>query len=392
MKWSNRGHELDDWGIFFAKKFKERGGHIYIFGAGILGNTIRPILEISGCFAGYIDNDSDKQLSGVHGAAVVSLREYLDTGAKGLVVIAADVKNIPAIEKQLLCAGLKKEEDFYIYDRFMSFVFPVLLAYAKGQIYVELAQICLTERCSLKCRKCAHGCYAVDAKSQDMSVETAKKSADYFFSWVDVAREFVLIGGEPFLYAGLDEVLEYIGEKYRNKMAVFSITTNGTIQPKQTTLDLCKKYGVTIRISNYSAALGYLEKKYTQLQEKLSRDQVVYVLDEKDRQWMDYGFETVDRKGVKEDLIRVFDRCGTPCREIRENRYYYCVMARSVSENLGFGLGEKDYLDLAELDEKDRKTFLEFQMGFSQKGYLDMCNHCRGSEAQEYPIPAAEQV
>ena len=111
----------------------------------------------------------------------------------------------------------------------------------------------------------------------------------------------------------------------------------------------------------------------------------------KEIQWMDYGFETVYRNGTEEELIQVFDRCKTPCREIRGSRYYYCVMARSVSDNLKLNVGKEDYLELADLTKQDKKVILEFDRGYSDKGYLDMCNRCRGAEASDYPIPAAEQ-
>ena len=223
-----------------------------------------------------------------------------------------------------------------------------------------------------------------------MSFEMAKESADEFFDKVDLIKEFVLIGGEPLLYRELDKIIAYIGEKYREKMICFSITTNGTIMPEQKILELCKKYRVLIRISNYSAELKYLEKKYEKLKEELRRHEITYRMSDRDSHWMDYGFETLDRGGKEEELIQVFDRCGTTCREIRGNRYYYCVMARSVSDNLGFGLGEDDYLDFKEV--KDKKVLLEYEKGYSDKGYLDMCNHCNGADAVQYPIPVAEQL
>lgn len=392
MKWLNKGHEFDKYARPLIRVFIEKQSKIYIFGAGILGRELKVVIEKTGCFVGFIDNDHRKQISGVNGAKVISLQDYLDQGKNGIIIIAADIKNIPAITEQLNGAGLEQEKEFYEYTQFMKKIFPVLLLYANNQLYIELAQICLTERCSLKCKKCAHACYAVNAKSQDMSIETAKESADYFFAFVDIVKEFVLIGGEPFLYQCLNEIIEYIGEKYREKIVIFSITTNGTIMPNQETLDLCKKYNVTIRISDYSVSIQHLAEKYERLQKKLENNQIVYTMSDKDAQWMDYGFESVDRKGTKEDLIQIFDKCKTPCREIRGSRYYYCVMARSVSDNLKLGIGEKDYLDLKELKSDGKKILFEFQMGFSEKGYLDMCSHCYGADALKHPIPIAEQV
>ena len=50
-------------------------------------------------------------------------------------------------------------------------------------------------------------------------------------------------------------------------------------------------------------------------------------------------------------MIKVFDLCNTSCREVRENCFYYCVMARSVLENLGYDIGQEDYLNLDGLTE-----------------------------------------
>lgn len=56
-------------------------------------------------------------------------------------------------------------------------------------------------------------------------------------------------------------------------------------------------------------------------------------------------------------------------------------------------IGLDDYLDLGKLSRENYKEkIMEFQLGYSEKGYLDMCNHCRGGEAIKYPIPAGEQL
>ena len=125
--------------------------------------------------------------------------------------------------------------------------------------------------------------------------------------------------------------------------------------------------------------------------DRLDKYGISYVLGNEETEWFDYGFEEGSRERESKELIEVFDRCHTPCREVRENRFYYCVMARSVSENLSINVGETDYLDLEQLEgEEGKKELLEFTMGYSEKGYLDMCNYCSGKDAGI--IPAAEQV
>jgi hypothetical protein len=105
--------------------------------------------------------------------------------------------------------------------------------------------------------------------------------------------------------------------------------------------------------------------------------------------WFDYGFEEVDRESVEEKK-RTFDLCKTPCREINGSHYYYCVMAHTVAKNMKLGIGQQDFMEIGA--HTDKNVVLEFELGYSDKGYLDMCGKCRGKEAEKYLIPAAEQV
>lgn len=391
MKWKNKGHEFDR----TAGEIKDllRGDRkIYVFGAGILGGGVRQVLKRLGMFAGYIDNDPNKQRSGVDGSRVISFREYQVCGHHSLIVVAADRKNIPTIGGQLDEAGLVYGRDYFHYDTFLNEMLPIMLTYGCDLAYVGLAQICITERCSLKCRKCAHGCCNVGSDAADMTFEEVMRSADSFFNKVDVCGEFVLIGGEPLLYRQLADAIAYIGTRYRDRMVTFSITTNGSIMPSDEVLMMCRKHNVMFKISNYSLQVTWLDKRYKELSALLDTNHVQYYLEKPDLEWMDYGFETVDRDCDEAGLIKVFDECRTPCREIRGNKLYFCVMARSVSENLGMGIGQDDYLDMDALTGGNyKKILLEYNMGYSEKGYLEMCRHCNGAEAYMYPIPAAEQ-
>ena len=85
-----------------------------------------------------------------------------------------------------------------------------------------------------------------------------------------------------------------------------------------------------------------------------------------------------------------FDLCGVSCREISGDKYYYCVMAHTVSKNSKANVGENDYFLIDTTT--DKVELLEFECGYSKKGYLDMCSRCRGKAASNYLIPAAEQV
>lgn len=392
MKWQNKGHEFDQKAEEYIKVFRESGERIYIFGAGYLGSEVRCVVERLGCFAGYIDNDTQKQRTGAHDRAIMSFDQYICLEQKGIIVIAVDKKYVSEITKQLTDKAFYSEKTCFIWDDFLRRVLPILMTYYYNLVYVNLAQISLTERCSLRCKKCAHACSFVSKETEDMTIENVYHSADMFFSKVDLCREFVLIGGEPLLYHMLPETVAYVGEHYKEKMIHFCITTNGTVLPSERLLSACQKYHVLFRISNYSKQLPDLGSKYKCLTKLLEVNGIEYILGDADESWMDYGFETVSRGVDETELQMVFDCCQTPCREIRGSKYYYCVMARSVSENMKLNIGADDFLDLEKLPAEYRKILMEFELGYSEKGYLEMCRHCNGADSKKYLIPAAEQV
>lgn len=390
MKWTNKGHEIEKTDISFSNGFHKK---IYIFGAGKIGRTTGLTLTALGLLGGYIDNDRERQGTDFLDKPIISLEEYLRFEDEPAIVVACAEKHALEIEKQLKQKRLIRGKDYFFDEEFHNKILPIIAALYLDKVYIRLAQITLTERCSLKCKKCAHACYNVDSSAEDMDLLAVYNSADNFFSKVDLVNEFVLIGGEPLLYKHLLQAIEYIGKKYRNQMGVYCITTNGTIVPNEEVLRACQKYQVLFRISNYSKAIPRLKKSHQKLIEALEKYQIEYKLAIEDGNWIDYGFEYLNKEMDEKKLIETFDKCLTPCREVRENKLYFCVMARSVSDNLHLEEGQGDYLDLDKLHgENYKRELMEFNLGYSEKGYLDMCHRCHGMDAINYPIPVAEQL
>ena len=388
MKWVNKTNEK-----LYVSSINKKDTKVCIYGAGILGGDLYNLLKHYGMFSCFIDNNEKIQEKGFNNEKVFSEKEFFESEKKDLIIIAATEENTNKIKSNLENRGLKCDEHFFTYEYFLGKVLPLIIYDLYDQIFLNLCQICVTERCTLKCKKCAHGCYAVGRDNPDLTLEQVKKSADVFFSKVDYIHEFVLIGGEPMLYSYLGQAIEYIGKNYRDKINIFSITTNGTIFPSDELLNMCKQYNVLFRVSNYSNAISKLEMQYAKLENIFKNNNVKYRIGKKEKNWMDYGFDYYKRDCSDEELIEVFDACHTSCHEIRENKFYYCVMARSVSDNLNFNVGKDDYLDFNQLTGKNwRRELLEYILGYSEKGYLDMCRYCHGADCYNYLIPAAQQL
>lgn len=373
-----------------------------VFGAGQMGTNLMHILERYDSFYGFVDNDKEKQLNGWMGMQVSTLEFGILKHLDCKIIISCAEKHRKEMMEQCKALNLCYLEDFACIDFFLNEIMPLYVLRNFQEVYISLAQICVTERCTLRCKKCAHGCYAVPIDMADMPIDSVKYSADCFFSHIDYIDKFHLIGGEPFLYCDLAEAIAYIGDKYLQKIQTLCITTNGTVLPNEDVLMACKKYHVKILISNYAYSMPKLEKIYSKLVRILNEHGIDYVLGDVDKSWTDYGFDHVDRgmlraeidsQEARKKLSKVFSNCKTPCREIRGNRLYYCVQARACAENLGFSCGQDDYLDLSKLDSsyEGKKQLIDFEMGNLKKGYLDMCNYCHGAERFHYIIPAAEQ-
>ena len=81
----------------------------------------------------------------------------------------------------------------------------------------------LTEKCSLKCDGCSN-LMQYYAKPIDEDFEQCIKSIDKFLNTVDYVFEIRVLGGEPFMYKRIYEVIEHL-YKYDNYGKIQSIPT-----------------------------------------------------------------------------------------------------------------------------------------------------------------------
>ena len=74
------------------------------------------------------------------------------------------------------------------------------------------------------------------------------------------------------------------------------------------------------------------------------------------------------------------------------NGFVYMGFVPSIGKYQQFE-SEEDYLDLEKMSEDNyKKELIEYNYGYSEKGYLKMCHRCRGKNAEKFPIPVAEQL
>lgn len=121
----------------------------------------------------------------------------------------------------------------------------------------------LTDRCTLRCKNCLALKPYFTSRSE-MPWEQMEQVIDRLVSlkWF---RRFHLLGGEPFLYAHLDKVLEKLCGV--PEVEHINIITNGTVLPGEPVLELLQNPKIMVRISYY----GELSKNYRELEALCTR-------------------------------------------------------------------------------------------------------------------------
>lgn len=347
---------------------------ILLFGCGKQGVKVLPTLQKDFDVIGIVDNDQSKDGRIVNGVPVIYFGNAAELLSKYKIVVTVAEYFYKEIKEQLLKMGLAENQDFIMYQ---PFIMEWYYRYKK-KIYVLKTDITITSLCSLKCENCA--LFMPYWKTKTIfSFEQIKSDMDQYFRCVDYLLDMDIVGGEPFLYKELDELLAWCGQKYRDKIGYLGLITNGTIIPAQSTLDVIKKYKIGVSISDYSDSVGYRDT-VDRLCEILEESGIKYTRN-KDIQWFDFGFPRKMYCYEGEAVKKHMACCNTICHCISEGRLYYCAVAWAAYRSGLYKDDPRGYLNLSEIDEnnlRDRKRILDCCSGNIEGGYIDFCKVCGG--------------
>ncbi|MDR1739446.1 MAG: radical SAM protein [Bacteroidales bacterium] len=383
MKWQNKGHELDEMGskISYFKK-------CIIFGAGTNGEDLYNGLHNYIDVIGFIDNNPSKTLNGYLGLPVYPVAEINNILDCETAVIISASSYMSDIIDQLGDYGLK-----YNVNLFDRRFYQIYMWYSKQMLCSQACAISVTERCTLNCRYCKVMIpYFRNPKDGDISV--LKRDVDLFFNAFDYVCEFELFGGEPFLHPDLNELVFYIGENYKSRIGKIKVLTNGTVNSgiQDIFSGSSNRYGVRISVSDYTESLPNIKPSFEKFIENLQINKIEYEIRTRDKWWIDYGRETINRCDSSEDeMIELFDKCFMKCRLLKDGKYYNC-------QDDGFAL-KADFVEydsgfsLLDFGKEDKMALLEYDYGYSEKGYVDLCRKCAGYlTINKNFVPVAEQV
>lgn len=379
MKWDNKGHQFDS----FAQQWNAEWEY-YLWGAAYTGRTFyhkfKNILKIRG----FIDGDPQKQGQLLDGLRIFAFEEVRVQKNFKIIITSALYHEIG---HHLISLGYVEKVDFCDHRLFTS----VYFMYHYDQLYLYRADVSITNRCTLRCRDC--NMLMPHFKSpQNKSLQMIKEDVDAFFQWVDHLDLFHLLGGEPFLHPHLLEIIEYIGKTYKNNIHQIELSSNGMVMPSVEVLKLCNRYSVRIQLSDYSTIVG-CKAKVEAFIAALEQQGIKYLRLNRD-QWLDFGLLVPEKQFCDEAvMIRFCDHCAPPFRGLHDKKLYFCHLNTSAVQAGVFADSTNDYFDLRCYDKDKRKLLMEFDAGYSERGYVTFCRCCRGCPSvNDRYVEVARQV
>jgi hypothetical protein len=370
MKWKNKGHEFDDLAEVILDTARTKS--FYIWGAGYFGDAIFKTLRNDINFIGYIDSDPGKQEKKMNGITIYppSVLNNADMN-KTSVLVSAGWTN--EIFSELKCFGFSKNLTCFHIDEFLA----IYMMYRHGRLYLSTCSISITERCTLRCEKCA--CFTPLLKdSINFSLDEIASDLEILFNSVEYLSSLYISGGDAMCNPRCGQILEYIGSKYyKCKIGTINLMTNAVIVPNDDFCGILNKYNIYFRFTDYN--LRKIQK-IDQCMEKLKQYGIKYD-HVRFSEWYDTGYPQ-ESNGIHDaDKLQKFHAlCDVrSCSFIKDGRYYLCARTYSA-DRIGYCNADgSDYFDLKNFDLSKKIEFMEFALGYSDKGYYDYCKKCNGS-------------
>lgn len=244
----------------------------------------------------------------------------------------------------------------------------------------------LTERCTLKCRYCGTLNQYFE-KPKDIDLSVLKREFDIFIETIDFVDEMHIIGGEPFLYPYIDEVIRYINRHplSTKKIGYVRIVTNGTLIPTGDVLAACKETEASIMISNYPKSSTKIDK----LVSVLAKWGVLYCV-QGHNTWA-YTMQLSNPSTDIETLaLQHNTQCITSCKALKNGKFYHCSFLANADDLNAAPNNERNYVNLFADDFSREKLAKYLNKEYAPIGCA-FCNGCSKEQWENDRIPEAEQ-
>tara|TARA_A100001011_G_C14307363_1_gene843796 strand:+ start:2359 stop:3573 length:1215 start_codon:yes stop_codon:yes gene_type:complete len=385
-------------GLDYGRVFKDG---VILFGTGNLGILAMKGLEAKNikliCF---IDNNRKNQNKKFQNFNVISVDDLKKDIYKYPILICSN--NFRYFKRQLKSLNISNYYDAnFLFDeldlekcetewsqerckiQLDLYNYAVKAAKEKQKLMLNSLDLVLTEKCSLKCKDCSN-LMQYYAKPADEDYNILIKSIDKFMNAVDYLQEIRFIGGEPFMYKKIDEVINKV-LKYSNFKKLI-IYTNGTIVPKKEKAEIFKNERIIFKISNY----GTISRNVSKLEEFLSSNKINFIT-EKVTRWQDCA--KIEKYERDLNLTKqIFGNCCVnQALTLLHGKLYLCPYSAHGENLKAIPENKSDSVDLKDMSVSEKMKEEIRSLAFD-KEYLEACNWCNGRDYNVANVEAAIQT
>lgn len=375
MKWENKGHEFDEVGEFLAHVNK-----VFLYGIGGHAGEILNILLKGKKWVDWelklADRNPVLQESGYQGLPVMNPEEiFSQINNNDIIVYCPLGKTGEEIYGIIKSHGISDKNIFSGLD-FMFTYIPVYFLYAKNMVFFTSQSIVPSTVCNLNCRECLNFTPYIK-KPIVYTLDQIKDDIDVFFHAVDLIYRFQITGGEPLLYPGFLDVLDYVDNNYRNQILRLETVTNGTIIPSDEICSYLAEKNIYVFLDDYTMALkGEQKANRTIIEEKFKKYGVDYHNNYVE-QWFSIYTPGTNREDEKE-LTELFTACMNPFSSIENGKISACNYSLYATKAGIAEASEYDDYNLKAFDKSKKRELVEFRLRYNERGYVSFCKKCSG--------------
>lgn len=253
----------------------------------------------------------------------------------------------------------------------------------ENNLSLSFVALSITERCSLKCKKCSVLAPYYKCPSDD-SYDDIIIPFERFLDCIDSIAELQVGGGEPFMHKRLGDILTWCINQ--EKVKEISIFTNCTILPDDKLSDILANNKIKLLLDDY----GPLSKKLTEFVDLCIRKNIRYII-QKFEHWDDLGDYSLKDETEKE-LTEKFRCCSFGnVNSFMKGKLYRCTTAARIAD---LGIVDDDPSDYVDFSYEQNPEHLKQQIRelLYHKKYHLGCRHCNGISTYKLGIPVAEQI
>lgn len=354
---------------------------IVLYGAGTVSKICQPVFQkIDMKIPFVIDRDADKQEETWNGIPIIDYEKAIGQLQNRKIVVMTAHTAYNEISQFLTEQGMKEFQDYCSIGQFICEWFWKV----KGMNCLYQVDMTITTKCTFRCKNC-NMFIPYHKEKRDYTFEELKRNVDLLFSRIDYIAYFVLLGGEPTLNPALKDILQYIGEQYREKCGRLTYSTNGSVVPSDEMFLTMKKYDVHVLITDYTREIPY-QDKFEQLREKLEQFNILHDI-RYSPVWVDFGFPTEPIRLNEEQLQEHLQCCRPEWGGLNDGKFYFCNVAWSAEKSGHYKLKPEDYIVLQNVQSNDKEACHEIvELSRGTCSFCKVCGGCGSDNTKFVPV------